>query len=303
MPSAYLPDRGVVRITGPEAGAFLDRLLTADIAALAPGRATLAALLSPQGKILVDMLVAAVPEEEDGGYLIDCPRGLAADLAAKLVLYRLRAKVTIADLSDALGVAAVWDGPAPEELDAFAYADPRLEDAGLEGAGLDGLGMRLIAPREALAGLGEADAYHARRIALGVPEGGKDYAYADAFPHEALLDQLGGVSFTKGCYVGQEVVSRMEHRNAARTRVVPLVFPDGVVASDGLEIVAGGRGLGRMGSGANGRGLALLRLDRVADAMAAGEPLLAGGLPFRLEKPAFARFGFPGEAPEAKPGT
>lgn len=298
MPSAYLPDRGVVRITGPEAGAFLDRLLTADIAALAPGRATLAALLSPQGKILVDMLVAAVPEEEDGGYLIDCPRGLAADLAAKLVLYRLRAKVTIADLSDVLGVAAVWDGPAPEDLDAFAYADPRLE-----GAGLEGLGLRLIAPREALTGLGEADAYHARRIALGVPEGGKDYAYADAFPHEALLDQLGGVSFTKGCYVGQEVVSRMEHRNAARTRVVPLVFPDGVVASEGLEIVVGGRGLGRMGSGVNGRGLALLRLDRVADAMAAGEPLNAGGLPFRLEKPAFARFGFPGEAPEAKPGT
>ena len=133
-------------------------------------------------------------------------------------------------------------------------------------------------------------------MSLGIPAGGRDFAYGDTFPHEALLDQLGGVSFKKGCYIGQEVVSRMQHRGTARTRVVPIVFDEGIAAETGTEALAGGKPLGSIGSGANGRALALLRLDRLADALAGGQTPLGGGLAFHLaEKPEFIRFPFPGE--------
>jgi folate-binding protein YgfZ len=145
-----------------------------------------------------------------------------------------------------------------------------------------------------------ADDYAARRIAFGVPAGGVDFAYGDAFPHEADMDLLGGVDFQKGCYVGQEVVSRMQHRGTARTRVIPVHFLDGISPPEGSEALAGDKPAGRIGAAApGGAALALLRLDRIADAMAAGEPLTAGGLVFRAEKPGFADFPFPWEA--AKP--
>jgi folate-binding Fe-S cluster repair protein YgfZ len=114
------------------------------------------------------------------------------------------------------------------------------------------------------------------------------------------MDLLGGVDFQKGCYVGQEVVSRMQHRGTARTRVIPVHFLDGISPSEGSEALAGDKPAGRIGAAApGGAALALLRLDRIADAMAAGEPLTAGGLVFRAEKPGFADFPFPWEA--AKP--
>jgi folate-binding protein YgfZ len=143
--------------------------------------------------------------------------------------------------------------------------------------------------------------YHAHRIALGVPEGGKDLLWNDAFPHEALMDQLHGVDFDKGCYVGQEVVSRMQHRGTARTRIVPIVYLDGFVAEPGVEVTAGDRTIGKTGTGANGRGLAMIRLDRAADALAAGETLCAGGLPVRLEKPEWIGFAFPQEVNPTTP--
>ena len=136
--------------------------------------------------------------------------------------------------------------------------------------------------------------YEAHRIALGVPRGGIDFSYGDAFPHEADMDQLGGVDFAKGCYIGQEVVSRIEHRGIARTRAVPVRF-DGAAPQAGVAVKAGERQVGTMGSAAAGRGVALLRLDRVAEAMAQGEPLSGGGVPIRLVKPDWARFPFPGE--------
>lgn len=286
--NAYLDDRGVLRVGGDEARAFLDRILTADIDRVSPSQATLAALLTPQGKILFDFLVTQAPEEDGGAFYLDVARGLAADLLRRLTLYRLRAKVEITDLSDELGVGAAWGDAPPPDDEALVYADPRLP----------ALGWRMIAPREALASLPEAGAYHARRIAHGIPEGGKDYAFGDAFPHEALFDQLGGVDFRKGCYIGQEVVSRMEHRAMARTRIVPVVFLEGIVPVDGIEAQAGEKPIGRIGSCANGRGLAMLRLDRVAEAMAAGTPLEAGGLAFRVEMAPWARFALPvaGEA-------
>lgn len=288
MPATHLIDRGVIRVAGEDARPFLQNLVTNDMDAVTTDQAGYGALLTPQGKIICDFLVVAVPEDEGGGFLLDMPLLQTADLMKRLKLYKLRAKVTLDDLAEATAVIAATDGsPLPEDA-GLVYADPRLL----------GLGQRALVDRGGATEIATApaDDWHARRVALGIPEGGRDFAYGDTFPHEALLDQTGGVSFKKGCYIGQEVVSRMQHRGTARTRVVPVVFDGGIAAETGAEAVAGGKPLGRIGSAANGRALALLRLDRVADAQAAGEPLLGGGMAFTLSKPDFIRFPFPGEA-------
>lgn len=287
MPAAHLVDRGVIRVSGADARGFLQGLLTSDIDAVTPARAGYGALLTPQGKIISDCFVVAIPDEDGGGFLLDAPLLQTQDLMKRLKLYKLRAMVALDDLTAASAVIASSAGAALPEEAGLVYADPRLP----------ALGQRAITDREDVASVAPADMddYHARRIGLGIPDGGRDFIYGDAFPHEALLDQTGGVSFRKGCYIGQEVVSRMQHRGTARTRIVPIVFTEGLVTEMGVEATAGGKTLGRVGSCANGRGLALLRLDRVADALAAGETLDAGGLAFTLEKPDFIRFPFPGE--------
>ncbi|MBI3703733.1 MAG: folate-binding protein YgfZ [Rhizobiales bacterium] len=291
MQAALLPERGVVKVAGEDARRFLNGLATNDIGKVAPGRARFAALLTPQGKIVVDFIVAEADAEVGGGYFLDCPRALAPALVEKLNFYKLRAKVTVEDLSQALGVLAVWPGQADSEY-GLGYADPRHAS----------LGTRIILPpqlaAEEAADLGatpvDAEAYDAHRIALGVPRGGTDFIYGDTFPHEADMDQLAGVDFDKGCYVGQEVVSRVEHRATARSRVVPIAYDD-VSPMPGIPVMAGDREVGHLGSTAKGRGLALLRLDRVADALVAGQPLTAGGIAIRLVKPDWARFAWPGE--------
>lgn len=268
MSAVYLADRGVLEVGGgPEAGALLQRLFTNDVVDLAPGTGRYAALLTPQGKILVDFLVTVDGAGEDARFLLDCPGALASDLAKRLVMYRLRAKVSVADRSTDLGVAAFW--PEPPELPGTTFRDPRHE----------ALGYRVIAPRAELARLPRehgADAYHARRIAAGVPAGGVDFGYGETFPHEANLDRLNGLDFSKGCYVGQEVVSRVEHRGTARKRVTPVMF-DGPPPPIGSEILVGDVAIGTMGSTADGRGLAMVRTDRAAEAAALGAIATANG--------------------------
>src|SRR5262249_16678654 len=127
---------------------------------------------------------------------------------------------------------------------------------------------------------------------------GLDFIYSDAFPHEADMDQLGGVDFDKGCFIGQEVVSRMAHRGTARNRAVPVAY-DAFAPEAGVPVMAGERQVGTMGSSAGGRGMAMLRLDRVADALAAGIALTAGGVTLRPEKPEWARFAWPAETQPA----
>jgi folate-binding protein YgfZ len=204
--------------------------------------------------------------------------------------------VLVEDLSDILGVLAAWDGSSTGAF-GLAYPDPRLP----------ALGLRVMlqphrAP-DAAAALGaalvDAGAYDRHRVALGIPSGGVDFRYGDAFPHEADMDQLGGVDFDKGCYVGQEVVSRMEHRGIARTRTVVVRF-EGTAPAAGESVMAGDRQVGTMGSAAAGHGLALLRLDRVADALSRGEELVAGGVVIRPLKPEWARFAFPDGAKAAE---
>jgi folate-binding protein YgfZ len=295
MKAALLPERGVVKVAGDDARRLLNGLATNDIGKVKPGAPCFAALLTPQGKIIVDFIVAEAEPGDGGGFFLDCPRVLAPTLVEKLKFYKLRAKVTIEDLSEALGVMAVWDGAGLSDY-GLSFADPRLP----------ALGTRVLLPpdlaNEAAADLGatlvEPDAYEAHRIALGVPRGGQDFAYGDTFPHEADMDQLAGVDFDKGCYVGQEVVSRVEHRATARSRVVPIAY-DEFSPLQGVAVMAGEKQVGMLGSTAKGRGLALLRLDRVADALASATPLTAGGIAIRVVKPDWAKFVWPGEAKTA----
>lgn len=291
MRAALLPERSVIRLTGADVQHFLQNLVTSDVDSLQAGEARFAALLTPQGKILFDFLLVAVAAEDEGGYVIDAPKALAGDLVKRLTFYKLRAKVDIVPRDD-LAVAAVLDGEPDEDV-GLVYRDPRHPK----------LGMRIILPAaDAEAALTSAgfslanpDAWQRHRITLGIPEGGQDFIYGDTFPHEADMDQLAGVDFTKGCFIGQEVVSRMQHRGTARTRVVPIAYED-MAPLAGVEVKIGDKAAGFLGSAANGRGLAKLRLDRVEDGLAAGQPLTAGNLPITLVKPDWAKFPFPGEA-------
>ena len=296
MKAALLPDRGVIKVIGDDARNFLHGLVSADTLTLKPGAARFCALLTPQGKIIADFFVVEAPPAQGGGFFFDVAQSVTATLVGKLNLYKLRSRLIIEDLSEILGVLAAWDGEAGTVY-GLGYTDPRLP----------ALGLRvMVAPHLAAAAaadlgaaLVDAGEYEAHRIALGIPSGGVDFRYGDAFPHEADMDQLQGVDFAKGCYVGQEVVSRMEHRGSARSRAVPVRF-EGAAPAAGIAITAGERQLGIMGSATAGHGLALLRLDRVAEALANGRELLAGGVPIRLVKPDWARFAFPGDTKAAE---
>ena len=276
--AALLSDRSVVRVTGPAARSFLQGLITNDIDKAKPGGAIHSGLLTPQGKILFDFFV--VPAGD--GFLLELAKAKSGELAQRLGFYRLRAQVEIAE-DPSFAVAASWGAPPKLPEGAIAHADPRLP----------ALGLRVLFPanedaRNLGCALASEDEYHAHRIALGVPEGGRDYAFGDAFPHEAMFDQLAGVDFNKGCFVGQEVVSRMEHRGTARKRIAG-VEGEGPLPSSGTEITAGGAPIGTLGSVSGSSGLALLRLDRAEEAKAAGQPLRAGEVTVALRIPAWAR--------------
>ena len=281
MKAALLPDRGMVKVSGEDARDFLNGLVTSDITEVQPGLGRFGALLTPQGKITADFLITEAPAGHGGGFLLDVPRALAKGLADKLGFYKLRAKVVVEDLSGGLGVLAAWDGEPAVKPD-LMFADPRHE----------ALGWRILLPEHLQqraatligADLVDSDAYEAHRIALAIPRGGLDFIYGDAFPHETNMDRLHGVDFGKGCYVGQEVVSRMQHRGTARTRTVRVTF-DGPAPEAGAAISADDKPVGTMGSSAGGIGLALIRTDRAADALDAGIELTAGGLSLRIADP------------------
>lgn len=290
MKAALLNDRSVLRVTGEPARGFLNNLVTGDIERLTLGAACYAALLTPQGKIIADFIVIEANADDGGGYFIDCPKALATELAQKLNFYKLRAKVTIESI-DTLSVLAAWDEQttAPEATTEYGlvYRDPRIP----------ALGLRAIIPSdlatETAADLGatlvNASEYDAHRIALGVPRGGVDFVYGDAFPHDAGLDKLNGVDFKKGCYVGQEVVSRVEHRGTARNRIMPVAFEE-FPAENGIAVMAGDKTVGTMGSSAGKQGLAMLRVDRAVEAIDAGTPLSAGGITLTIRASAVADF-------------
>lgn len=273
MEPALLDDRAVLAISGPQARDFLQGLVTNDIVnGLAPGTGLYTALLSPQGKILFDFLVT----EGDGALLLDVAREARDALLKKLKMYKLRAKVEI-ELRDQLGVFVDLKGHPQNRIVPYAdravsFPDPRLT----------ALGMRSIGARaEMPANLAGPRSYHEHRLALGVPEAG-DFGFEKIFALDSGMAELNGVSFTKGCYIGQELTSRMKHRATSRKRILTasaeVALPaSGVVSKGGTEI-------GELISTHGKIAFVLVRLDRLAEA---GGDVTAAQIPVALHKPAW----------------
>ena len=272
-----LSDRVVLKVTGPDAFEFLQGLITNDMAHLADKGAMLAALLTPQGKITHEFFIAPV----EGGYVVDTPREGAEALFKKLSLYKMRANVELEDLST--GYQVVWlEGTGDQLPDIVArFADPRH----------DQMGVRAVVAVSSDFEAGAFDEYLAKRLQCGVPEGGQDYAFGETFPHEACYDLLNGVAFEKGCYVGQEVVSRMQHRATVRRRIV-LVEGASDLPASGSEIRTSGSLIGVLGSCLGNKGLALVRLDRAGKAIAAGDQMGVEGVDVSLSLPGWATYDF-----------
>lgn len=259
-----LDDRGVVEIAGAEALSFLHNLVTNDIAALRPGEARFAALLTPQGKIISDFLVYHVDEGPEQRLLLDCPKALLGELAGRLRRYKLRTRVEVRERADYEAYALTT---APDRPFVAAAPDPRHAD----------LGWRAIAETGSLVAGATREAYERRRLSLGVPDGLTDFVYGDTYPHEANMDRLSGIDFKKGCYVGQEVVARMQYRTTVKKRVTPFTASQ-LAPAIGEKIKVGEVEIGTVGSHLDGRGLALVRLDRLEEARARGVMPQAAGV-------------------------
>ncbi len=277
MPSVRLIDRATLHLSGEEAKPFLQNLVTADLDKLAPGEARPAALLTPQGKILFDFLVSLTPD----GLRLDVAAGARGDLAKRLTLYKLRAKITIAPQDEA--VAALWEDAPPEG----ALTDRRFP----------GEVYRLYG--DAALGAGEdAESFERLRLSAGIAEAERDFPASDVFPHDVLLDQNEGVSFRKGCYVGQEVVSRMQHRGTARRRIMVLRAEGHL--TPGAVVEAAGKTIGTVLSAHGSLGIGMIRIDKLADALRADQTLSADGVPLEAEVPAWAGYTLPEAAAPAE---
>ncbi|AZO06172.1 MULTISPECIES: folate-binding protein YgfZ [unclassified Mesorhizobium] len=285
MPFTQLNDRALISVSGPDAEHFLQNILTTNLDTLPHGEAKPGALLSPQGKILFDFLISRAG---DNGFRLECRADTADDFVRRLMLYRLRAKAEIAKQDQVVVTVAWGDDSTVSSSDSTALTDTRFRDVAVRrtygGGAKDG---------------GDPDGWKAVRIANGIAESGADYQLGDAFPHDVLLDETGGVGFKKGCYIGQEVVSRMQHRGTARRRVL-IASADGPLPASGTELTVAGRPVGALGSVGGRTGLAIARIDRVKAALDAGEAILAGEVPVTLAIPAWAKFSFPEGAASAE---
>ncbi len=270
-----LNDRSLFEISGEDAENFLENIITCQIAGIEPGAARFGALLTPQGKILFDFFIVRL----DGGFLVDVPEAISDDFIKRLMFYRLRAKVNIDPYDEKNVVFAVWSEQPPSIEGSIVVADPRLAR----------MGWRIYAEETPHA---ESASYKQHRISVGIPEGGRDFSYGDAFPHETLMDQIGGVDFQKGCFVGQEVVSRMQHRGTARKRILQ-VSANTPLPPTGTTIKADGAPVGTLGSVDGNSGLALLRLDRVALSQSEGKTLAADATLIEATIPDWAEFEWP----------
>lgn len=275
MPVVHLADRALITVTGPEAEHFLQNLITVDLTALNAREARPSALLTPQGKILFDFLISRSAD----GFAIECRADAAADLVKRLTIYKLRAKVQISQPEEKV-VAVSWGDDSGASSSDSTLSDTRFPDPVLR--------HYEDLPNED-AGLSE---WTAVRAANGIAESGSDFELSDVFPHDVLYDQNGGVGLKKGCFVGQEVVSRMQHRGTARRRVM-IARADEALPQAGTQITVNGRAIGTLGSGAGGIGIAIVRIDRVKDALDAGEDILAGETKLTLSIPAWARYVLP----------
>lgn len=292
---AALPARAVLAVSGEDRKTFLQGLVSADTLKLTPGRAGYGGFLTAQGRFLHEFALA----EAGDAILLDAEAARIDDLAKRLKLYKLRAKVTIDPRPD-LEIAIAWGdgvaarfgldaapGTAREEGGGAIFVDPRLAD----------LGLRAILPKghfaeiASAAGLAHGDlaAYDALRVKLGVPDGSRDLQVEDALLLENGFDELSGVDWKKGCYIGQELTARMKYRGLVKKRLVPVAI-DGPIPAPGTIVKLGEAEAGEMRSAAGAMGLALLRLEAMEKAKAEGIPLQAGDATLTPHKPAWANF-------------
>lgn len=285
-----LDDRGILRIAGEDRAPFLQGLISNDIMKASPSRALWSAFLTPQGKFLHDFFIH-VHEES---LLLDAERARLADLRQRLSRFKLRAKVELAEASDDWVVVVAW-GPGtaaclglPEKPGAacafaggHACIDPRLAE----------LGARLVLPRSTAASTiaehfatGGRDGYNDLRLAHGIPDGSQDLEIERSILLENGFDELGGIDWEKGCYIGQELTARTRYRALIKKRLLPAVF-DGTAPAPGTPVVKDGREVGVLRSTSGKRALALLRLDALEKP---GE-LLSGGQSLVVETPAWLR--------------
>lgn len=289
-----LPDRGVLAVEGEDRVAFLQGLISNDVTKVSGERAIWAALLTPQGKFLHEFFVSARGET----LYLEGEAARLADLQKRLSIYRLRSKVTIANVTDRFSLSAAFGGGALQALglseergtakpfrDGIAFVDPRLS----------GLGARVMLPREAKSlaadGFQEVpfEAYDRMRLELGVPDGSRDMPIDKAILLEAGFDELDGVDWKKGCYIGQELTARTKYRGIIRKRLMPVRI-DGPTPEPGTLIMLGEKEAGEMRSGRDGLALALLRFEALEEAKASNAPLIAEGATVHPQKPAWASF-------------
>jgi folate-binding protein YgfZ len=289
-----LPDRGVLALHGGDVRPFLQGLISTDVAHVRDDRAAYGALLTPQGKFLFDFFMV----QDAGQLLLEAEAARLGELHRRLLMYRLRSKVEIEDCSARFAVVAlIGDEPAraldlpqvpgaARTLDqGLVFVDPRLPR----------LGARALLPKDTanatLAAFGfqavEREAYDRLRLTLGVPDGSRDLVVEKATLLESGFEELNGVDFAKGCFVGQELTARMKYRGLVRKRLLPVTFR-GAPPPPGTVIRLGEREAGEMRSGIDGQGLALLRLEQVDKAKADGTPLMAGDTEILPVAPAWA---------------
>jgi folate-binding protein YgfZ len=278
MPATTLENRALIAVAGEEAEDFLQGIITTDVPGIGAGEAYSGALLTPQGKIMFEFMISRA----ETGFLIESDAAAGDAFAKRLTLYKLRARVSIARLDTAV-ITVSWDAPRPAD----AARDMRFAKAGLELFRVAGA-----------AGDSLPSAYTALRIAHGISGGGEDGDATDFFPHDLMMDRNGGLNFKKGCYVGQEVVSRMQHRATARRRLVIVTGTTALPAS-GTAITVDGRDIGTLRTVEGAAALAVVRIDKAGEAMAGGRPILADDMTVTLALPAWSGLDFPATADEA----
>lgn len=264
--TASLPARGVIGIEGEDRVAFLQGLVSNDVAAAAPGHAVWAALLTPQGRWLADFFILS-----DGArLLLDCERAQLDMLVGRLTRFRLRSRVTIAAHPE-LAVFVAWDGAPPPAV--LAAPDPRLPEAG----------WRLLSATP-LPTTADAADWDRHRLALGLPDGSADLQAESTLLLEAGFDELGGVSWSKGCYMGQELTARTKYRGLLKRRLVPVTV-EGPLPTPGTPVLREGAEVGTMRSGCDGIGLALLRLEALDGTLTCGAARLVPRIPGWMHLP------------------
>jgi folate-binding protein YgfZ len=287
--------RGALRVVGEDRVAFLQGLVSNDVTRVSPAQAVHAALLTPQGRFLWDMFVV----DAGDALLLDVERDRAAALAKKLGVYKLRSRVTVRDEADAVEIVVAYGTGAATALglpevpgaarrieDALAYVDPRLPALGVRLIAPDGHAAALLA-RQGFAAA-SFDHYEVLRLSLGVPDGSRDLPVEKALLLENGFDELNGVDWQKGCYMGQELTARTKYRALVRKRLLP-VEVDGRLPESGTPVLLDGQEAGEMRSGLAGRALALLRLDAVDKAAAGGGALKAGDALLRPQIPGWLK--------------